>query len=182
VATSQHNALKYKQNSLANYFCHRYKYSYRLFIGGEEMEYIRQDGELKAVISLRELHDLVDELRMFTMPPVLAGLERLDAPIKVIARQLDVTEGAVSHWKTGKVKLTPDRQLSLCNILARGIKLYEEVLAGYKNDNIKRPFYEIDVLRTNIESARKLLNIQQAIIDGMPDSRPTASKRTRFSA
>jgi len=135
------------------------------------MRYINEVDGLKVVLSLRILNELVDELRMLTMPPVLAGLERLDAPDWFIARQLAVPEMSISHWKAGKVKLTADRQINLCKMLEQGIKIYEDVLTGYENDNIDRPFYEIGVLNEHIRSAEKLLGIQREIIAaGKPEA------------
>ncbi len=135
------------------------------------MRYLNEVDGLKVVLSLRDLNELVDELRMITMPPVLAGLERLDAPAWFIARQLAVPEMSISHWKAGKVKLTTDRQVNLCKMLELGIKIYEEVLKGYESKTIECPFYEIDVLKEHIRCAEKLLFIQREIIAA---NKPTA--------
>ena len=128
------------------------------------MRYLNGTDGLEVVLSLMDLNDIIDEFRMLTMPPVLAGLERLDAPIGFIAKQLGVPEISVEYWQTGKRKLPVDRQVRLCEMLEQGIKLYEDVLAGYESDNIDRPFYEIGVLKEHIRSAKKLLNIQREMI------------------
>ena len=128
------------------------------------MRYINEVDGLKVVLSLSDLNDIVDELRILTMPPVLAGLERLDAPVWFIARQLAVPELSILQWKSGKGKLTTGLQISLCKMLELGIVIYEDVLTGYENDNIDRPFYEIDVLKDHLRCAEKLLYMQREII------------------
>jgi hypothetical protein len=128
------------------------------------MRYIDEIDGLKVVLSLRDLNEIVDDLRTLTMPPVLAGLERLDAPVWFIARQLAVPEMSISQWKAGKGNLTTGRQVSLCKILERGIKICEEILVGYESDNVDRPFYEVGVLKEHIRCAEKLLNIQRDMI------------------
>jgi hypothetical protein len=136
------------------------------------MRYINEVDGLKVVLSLSDLNDIVDELRILTMPPVLAGLERLDAPVWFIARQLAVPEMSITHWKSGRVKLATGLQISLCKMLELGIEIYEDVLAEYENDNIDRPFYEIGVLKDHLRSAEKLLYMQREIIAA---SKPGAS-------
>ncbi len=128
------------------------------------MKYLNDAEGLKVVLSLKDFNELVDDLRMLIMPPVLAGLERLDATDQFIAAQLAVSEVTVSHWKTGKIKLPLDRQVTLCKMLARGIHIYEDVLAGYEADSAERPFYEIGVLKEHIRCADKLLTIQRGVI------------------
>ncbi|HIJ95502.1 MAG TPA: hypothetical protein HPP94_07165 [Desulfuromonadales bacterium] len=129
------------------------------------MRYINEVDGLKVVMSLRDLNELVDELRVLTMPPVLAGLERLNAPAWFIARQLAVPEQTLSHWQTGLVYLTADRQSNLCKLLEQAIGMYEKILADDQNDNNKRPFYEIGVLQEHIRCARKLLNMQRDLLE-----------------
>jgi hypothetical protein len=129
------------------------------------MRYLNGADGLEVVVSLREFNELVDELRMLTMPPVLAGLERLDATDRFIAGQLAVPEVTISDWKTGKVKLTTDQQVVLCKMLERGIKIYEDVLAGDESNTIERQFYEIGVLKEHIRCADKLLNMQAKMIE-----------------
>jgi hypothetical protein len=128
------------------------------------MRYINEVDGLKVVMSLSDLNDIVDELRLLTMPPVLAGLERLDAPIWFIARQLAVPEMSILDWKCGKGQLTTGRLISLCKILELGIKIYEELLTEYESDNIDRPFYEIGVLKEHIRSANRSLAMQREMI------------------
>ena len=128
------------------------------------MRYINEVDGLKVVLSLKDLNEIVDDLRILTMPPVLAGLERLDAPDWFVARQLAVPEMSLLHWKTGRANLTTDRQINLCKILEQGIEIYLNVLTGYENDGIDRPFYEIGVLKEHIRCAVKLLNLQRKII------------------
>jgi hypothetical protein len=135
------------------------------------MRYINEVDGLKVVLSLRDLNELVDDLRMFTMPPVLAGLERLDAPAWFIARQLAVPESSITHWKSGTVNVSTDRLINLCKMLEQGIETSREVLAEYENNSIERPFYEIGVLKEHIRCAEKLLNIQREMISA---SRPKA--------
>ena len=129
------------------------------------MRYLNEANGLEVVLSLRDFNELVDELRMFTMPPVLAGLERLDATDRFIAGQLEVPDVTVAHWKTGKARMTQYQQTILCTILERGIMIYENILEEYENDNVERPFYEIGVLKEHIRCADKLLNIQREIIE-----------------
>ncbi len=128
------------------------------------MKYLNDVDGLKVVLSLKDFNELVDELRMLSMPPVLAGLERLDATDQFIAAQLAVTEETVSDWKTGRVKLPLDRQVVLSKMLERGIHIYVDVLAGYEADTAERPFYEIGVLKEHIRCAEKLLQFQRRII------------------
>jgi hypothetical protein len=128
------------------------------------MRYLNGADGLEVVLSLRDFNEFVDELRMFTMPPVLAGLERLDATDRFIAKQLAVTEAIISDWKAGKVKLPADQQVLLCKMLERGLKIYEDVLAGYDNDDVERQFYEIGVLKEHIRCADKLLALQLEMI------------------
>ena len=128
------------------------------------MKYLNGSDGLEIVLSLRDFNDFVDELRMFTMPPVLAGLERLEATDLFIATQLAVPETIISEWKTGKFTLTMEQQLALCSMLERGIKIYEDIFAGYESDNIERPFYEMGVLKEHIRCAKKLLKLQREII------------------
>ena len=131
------------------------------------MKYLNEADGLKVVVSLRNFNELVDELRMLTMPPVLAGLERLDATDKFIAGQLAVPEETVPSLKSGTVTLTTAQQVRLCAILERGIKIYEDILAGYESeesDESERPFYEIGVLEEHIRCAYKLLAIQRELI------------------
>jgi hypothetical protein len=130
----------------------------------DKMRYINEVDGLKVVLSLSDLNDIVDELRILTMPPVLAGLERLDAPVWFIARQLAVPEMSILQWKSGRGKLTTGLQISLCKMLELGIEIYEDVLTAYENDNIDRPFYEIGVLKDHLRSAEKLLYMQREII------------------
>lgn len=129
------------------------------------MRYLNGADGLEVVLSLRDLNELVDELRLFTMPPVLAALERLDATDQFIAGQLTVPEMTVSDWKSGKVKLTTNQQVVLCKMLERGIKIYEDVLAGYESDTVDRQIYEIEVLKEHIRCADKLLKMQTEIIE-----------------
>ena len=49
-------------------------------------------------------------------------------------------------------------------MLERGIKIYEDIFAGYESDNIERPFYEMGVLKEHIRCAKKLLKLQREII------------------
>ncbi|HIJ89036.1 MAG TPA: hypothetical protein HPP97_15380 [Desulfuromonadales bacterium] len=128
------------------------------------MKYLNEADGLNVVISLRDFNDLVDELRMLTMPPVLAGLERLDATDRFIAGQLAVPEQTVSEWKSGTVTLTAAQQARLCNMLERGLKIYEDILAGYDVDESERPFYERGVLEEHIRCAGKLLALQRDLI------------------
>jgi hypothetical protein len=134
------------------------------------MKYLNEADGLNVVVSLRNFNELVDELRMLTMPPVLAGLERLDATDKFIAGQLAVPEEAVPSLKSGTVTLTTAQQVRLCAILERGIKIYEDILAGYESEESaeseesERPFYEIGVLEEHIRCAYKLLAIQRELI------------------
>lgn len=128
------------------------------------MKYLNEADGLNVVVSLRDFNELVDELRMLTMPPVLAGLERLDATDKFIAGQLAVPEETVPSLKSGTVTLTTAQQVRLCAILERGIKIYEDILAGYESDESERPFYEIGVLEEHIRCAYKLLAIQRELI------------------
>lgn len=128
------------------------------------MRYLDGADGLEVVLSLVDFNELVDELRMLTMPPVLAGLERLDATDSFIAMQLAVPEETVSQWKAGKATLTIDQQVDLCTLLERGLKIYEDILAGYENDSVERPFYEIGVLKDHIRSANKLLGLQRELI------------------
>lgn len=129
------------------------------------MRYLNGADGLEVVLSLRDFNELVDELRMLTMPPVLAGLERLDATDRFIAGQLAVPEVTISDWKSGKVRLTTNQQIVLCKMLERGIRIYEDVLAGYESDTIERQFYEIGVLKEHIRCADKLLSIQTEMIE-----------------
>jgi len=135
------------------------------------MRYINEVDGLKVVMSLRDLNELVDELRMLTMPPVLAGLERLDAPPWFIARQLAVPEQTLSHFQAGTAYLTADRQSNLCKLLDQAIGMYEKILNGQLNDDSERPFYEVGVLQEHIRCARKLLNMQRDLLEaGKPKS------------
>jgi hypothetical protein len=146
------------------------------------MRYINEVDGLKVVMSLRDLNELVDELRMLTMPPVLAGLERLGAPAWFIARQLAVPEQALSHWQTGTAFLTVDRQSNLCKLLEQAIRMYEVILQEYLSDTSERPFYEIGVLQEHIRCAHKLLNIQRRLIEaGKPISLPPESEEPESS-
>jgi hypothetical protein len=129
------------------------------------MRYINDVDGLNVVMSLRDLNELVDELRMLTMPPVLAGLERLNAPAWFIARQLAVPEQALSHWQAGSVYLTTDRQSNLCKLLEQAIGMYEEILVEYRSNCSELPFYEIGVLQEHIRCARKLLNMQRELLE-----------------
>jgi len=128
------------------------------------MRYLNTPDGLEVVLSLTDFNELVDELRMFTMPPVLAGLERLDATDAFIAEQLAVPEITVSQWKTGKERLTVVQQAFLCNMLERGLKIYRDILAGYESDTVERPFYEIGVLKEHIRCANKLLALQRKLM------------------
>lgn len=128
------------------------------------MRYLDGADGLEVVLSLNDFNELVDELRTFTMPPVLAGLERLDATDALIAEQLAVSEITVSHWKTGKSTPSVNQQIFLCSMLERGVKIYEDILAGYESDNVERPFYEIGVLKEHIRCAGKLLAMQRNMI------------------
>lgn len=125
------------------------------------MRYFNGADGLEVVLSLTDYNELVDELRTLTMPPVLAGLERLDATDGFIAGQLAVPESTIARCKAGLVGLTMDQQVTLCEILERGIKIYEDVLAGYESDGVERPFYEIGVLKEHIRCAEKLLAMQR---------------------
>ena len=142
------------------------------------MKYLNEVDGLKVVVSLTEFNDLVDELRLFTMPPVLAGLERLDATDRFIAAQLTVPEMMITNCKTGKAELTTDHQISLCNMLERGIKIYEDILLEHERDNVERPFYETGVLKEHIRCAKKLLNIQLEMISAKT-SNPNPSKKKK---
>jgi hypothetical protein len=128
------------------------------------MRYINEVDGLKVVISLSDLNELVDDLRTLTMPPVLAGLERLDTPDWFIARQLAVPEKSVTQWKAGSVNLTTDRQINLCKMLESIIQKYADVLTEYENDNVDRPFYEVGVLKEHIRCANKLLILQREML------------------
>ncbi|MFZ4855303.1 MAG: hypothetical protein ACOYL3_02805 [Desulfuromonadaceae bacterium] len=128
------------------------------------MKYLNEVDGLSVVISLRDFNELVDELRMLTMPPVLAGLERLDATDRFIAGQLAVPENTVSDWKSGTVRLTADQQARLCTMLERGLHIYEDILAGYDIEDSERPFYEVGVLEEHIRCAGKLLALQRELI------------------
>jgi hypothetical protein len=125
------------------------------------MKYLNEVDGLSIVMSLKDFNELVDDLRMLTMPPVLAGLERLDATDRFIAGQLAVPEHTVSDWKSGTATLTADQQARLCNMLERGLKIYEDILAGYDSEDSERPFYEIGVLEEHIRCAGKLLALQR---------------------
>ena len=127
------------------------------------MKYLNEADGLNVVISLRNFNELVDELRMLTMPPVLAGLERLDATDKFIAGQLALPEESIADLKSGVVKLTVDQQRLLCTTLERGLHMYEDVLAGYDNNDSERPFYEVGVLEEHIRCAGKLLALQREL-------------------
>jgi hypothetical protein len=129
------------------------------------MRYLNGADGLEVVLSLRDFNELVDELRMLTMPPVLAGLERLDATDQFIAGQLAVPEVTISDWKAGKVKLTTNQQMVLCKMLERGIRIYEDVLAGYESDPVERQFHEIGELKEHIRCADKLFNMQIKMIE-----------------
>ncbi len=128
------------------------------------MKYLNEVDGLSVVMSLRDFNELVDGLRTLTMPPVLAGLERLDATDRFIAGQLAVPEHTVSEWKSGTVRLTADQQARLCNMLERGLKIYEDILAGYDVEDSERPFYEIGVLEEHIRCAGKLLALQRQLM------------------
>ncbi len=128
------------------------------------MKYLKEADGLNVVISLREFNDVVDELRMLTMPPVLAGLERLDATDRFIAGQLSLPEEAIADLKSGKTKLTIDQQVRLCFTLERGLHIYEDLLAGYDTDDSDLPFYEVGVLEEHIRCAGKLLALQRELI------------------
>ena len=138
------------------------------------MKYLNEVDGLKVVMSLRDFNELVDELRTLTMPPVLAGLERLDATDRFIAGQLAVPEKTVSDWKSGTVRLTADQQVRLCSVLERGLQIYEDILAGYESDDSERPFYEIGVLEEHIRCAGKLLSIQRELIAADNSSKPAS--------
>lgn len=127
------------------------------------MKYLNEADGLKVVISLRNFNELVDELRMLTMPPVLAGLERLDATDKFIAGQLALPEESIADLKSGMVTLTADQQTRLCTTLERGLHIYEDILAGYDNEDSERPFYEVGVLEEHIRCATKLLALQREL-------------------
>ena len=129
------------------------------------MKYLNEVDGLKVVVSLRDFNELVDELRTLTMPPVLAGLERLDATDRFIAGQLAVPEKTVSDWKCGTVRLTADQQAHLCSLLERGLQIYGDILAGYEDDDSERPFYEIGVLEEHIRCAGKLLSMERELIN-----------------
>ncbi len=137
------------------------------------MKYLNDVDGLKVVLSLKDFNELVDELRMLVMPPVLAGLERLDATDQFIAAQLAVTEVTVSDWKTGRAKLPLDRQITLCKMLERGLHIYEDVLAGYEADTAERPFYEIGVLKEHIRCAGKLLVAQRRVVAATEQDTPS---------
>ena len=129
------------------------------------MKYLKEADGLNVVISLREFNDVVDELRMLTMPPVLAGLERLDATDRFIAGQLSLPEEAIADLKSGKTKLTIDQQVRLCFTLERGLQIYEDLLASYDDEDGDHPFYEVGVLEEHIRCAGKLLAIQRERIE-----------------
>ena len=128
------------------------------------MKYLNEADGLNVVISLRDFNELVDELRMLTMPPVLAGLERLDATDRFIAGQLALPEETIADLKSGTVTLTTDQQVRLCTTLERGLQIYEDILAGYDNEDSERPFYEVGVLEEHIRCAGKLLALQRELI------------------
>ena len=128
------------------------------------MKYLNEADGLNVVISLRDFNELVDELRTLTMPPVLAGLERLDATDLFIAGLLALPEEAIADLKSGVVKLSPDQQTRLCSTLERGLHIYEDILAGYDNEDSERPFYEVGVLEEHIRCAGKLLALQRELI------------------
>ena len=125
------------------------------------MKYLNEANGLNVVMSLREYNDIVDELRMLTMPPVLAGLERLDATDRFIAGQLALPEEAIAEFKSGTVKLTTNQQTLLCWTLERGLQIYEDLLASYDDEDGDHPFYEVGVLEEHIRCAGKLLAIQR---------------------
>ncbi len=129
------------------------------------MKYLNEADGLNVVISLREFNEIVDELRMLTMPPVLAGLERLDATERFIAGQLALPEEAIEDLKSGKVELTIDQQVRLCFTLERGLQIYEDLLASYDDEDGDHPFYEVGVLEEHIRCAGKLLAIQRERIE-----------------
>ena len=128
------------------------------------LKYLNEVDGLSVVMSLRDFNELVDGVRTLTMPPVLAGLERLDATDRFIAGQLAVPEHTVSEWKSGTVRLTADQQARLCNMLERGLKIYEDLLAGSDVEDSERPFYEIGVLEEHIRCAGKLLALQRQLM------------------
>jgi hypothetical protein len=77
-----------------------------------------------------------------------------------------VPEHTVSEWKSGTVRLTADQQARLCTMLERGLRIYEDILAGYDGDDGEesdRPFYEIGVLEEHIRCAGKLLALQREL-------------------